>query len=173
MSAPRLLLSQTRRQHSGRKPPLPGRSYRPLRRGKYPPAKPGALGIGRSKRLWGTLTRPRFCWPLKGGLSATCSLVEPDIFSLLLADVFPDHRLVSTDGRDEVTPGPEVLPYEVALPLSIDPRQVDSALALDERTLHEVGEGPILLQKSFWCVEQKFLEPLMRFARDDVRDHIA
>jgi hypothetical protein len=31
---------------------------------------------------------------------------------------------------------------------------------------------PILLQKSFWGVERKFLEPLMRFARGDVRDHI-
>lgn len=30
----------------------------------------------------------------------------------------------------------------------------------------------MLLQKSFWDVERKFLEPLMRFARDDVRDHI-
>ena len=31
---------------------------------------------------------------------------------------------------------------------------------------------PILLQKSFWGEEQKFLEPLMRFTRGDVRDHI-
>jgi hypothetical protein len=31
---------------------------------------------------------------------------------------------------------------------------------------------PILLQKSFWDGERKFLEPLMRFMRDDVRDHI-
>jgi hypothetical protein len=31
---------------------------------------------------------------------------------------------------------------------------------------------PILLQKSFWGGERKFLEPLMRFARGDVRDHI-
>jgi hypothetical protein len=30
----------------------------------------------------------------------------------------------------------------------------------------------ILLQKSFWGAERKFLEPLMRFARGDVRDHI-
>ncbi len=30
----------------------------------------------------------------------------------------------------------------------------------------------ILLQKSFWGVERKFLEPLVRFARGDVRDHI-
>ena len=33
-------------------------------------------------------------------------------------------------------------------------------------------DGPILLQKSFWGVEQKLLEPLTRFARGDVRDHI-
>jgi len=32
---------------------------------------------------------------------------------------------------------------------------------------------PILLQKSFWGSGRKFLEPLMRFARGDVRDHIA
>jgi hypothetical protein len=30
----------------------------------------------------------------------------------------------------------------------------------------------ILLQKSFWGGEGKFLQPLMRFARGDVRDHI-
>jgi hypothetical protein len=30
----------------------------------------------------------------------------------------------------------------------------------------------LLLQKSFWGDERKFLEQLMRFARDDVRDHI-
>ena len=32
---------------------------------------------------------------------------------------------------------------------------------------------PILLQKSCWGVERKFLEPLMRFTRGDVRDRIA
>jgi hypothetical protein len=31
---------------------------------------------------------------------------------------------------------------------------------------------PILLQKSFWGDERNFLEPLMRFTRGDVRDHI-
>jgi hypothetical protein len=31
---------------------------------------------------------------------------------------------------------------------------------------------PILLQKSFWGDERKFLEPLMRFTCGDVRDHI-
>ena len=30
----------------------------------------------------------------------------------------------------------------------------------------------ILLQKSFWEGERKFLEPLMCFARGEVRDHI-
>ena len=30
----------------------------------------------------------------------------------------------------------------------------------------------ILLQKSFWGGERKFSEPLMPFARGDVRDHI-
>ena len=30
----------------------------------------------------------------------------------------------------------------------------------------------ILLQKSIWGGERKFLEPLMRFTRGDVRDHI-
>jgi hypothetical protein len=34
------------------------------------------------------------------------------------------------------------------------------------------ANGGILLQKSFWSVERKFLEPLVRFARGDVRDHI-
>src|SRR5712671_4478552 len=31
---------------------------------------------------------------------------------------------------------------------------------------------PIVLQKSFWGDERNFLEPLMRFTRGDVRDHI-
>ena len=34
------------------------------------------------------------------------------------------------------------------------------------------GFVPILLQKSFWGGEGKFLQPLMRFTRGDVRDHI-
>jgi len=32
--------------------------------------------------------------------------------------------------------------------------------------------GAILLRKSFWGGERKFLEPLMRFMRGNVRDHI-
>src|SRR5271167_4194641 len=41
------------------------------------------------------------------------------------------------------------------------------------RTFRHVRKVQILLQKSFWGVERKFLEPLMRFTRGDVRDHIA
>jgi hypothetical protein len=46
-------------------------------------------------------------------------------------------------------------------------READSS-----RTLLEVRFVPILLQKSFWGGERKFLEPLMRFMRGNVRDHI-
>ena len=38
---------------------------------------------------------------------------------------------------------------------------------------YQVRKVPIFLQKSFWDGERKFLEPLMRFTRGDVRDHIA
>jgi hypothetical protein len=38
--------------------------------------------------------------------------------------------------------------------------------------LDDVRSWQILLQKSFWGEEQKFREPLMRFTRGDVRDHI-
>ena len=36
----------------------------------------------------------------------------------------------------------------------------------------DVAHWQILLQKSFWGGERKFLEPLMRSTRGDVRDHI-
>jgi hypothetical protein len=38
--------------------------------------------------------------------------------------------------------------------------------------IEKVCFAPILLQKSFWGDERKFLEPLMRFTRGDVRDYI-
>ena len=52
---------------------------------------------------------------------------------------------------------------------------VTSGLALETDILRSgwlVRYVPILLQKSFWGGERKFLEPLMRFTRGDVRDHI-
>jgi hypothetical protein len=50
-----------------------------------------------------------------------------------------------------------------------------SAMGLEgaEKGIGNSGQSPlrlILLQKSFWDGERKFLEPLMRFARGDVRD---
>jgi hypothetical protein len=36
----------------------------------------------------------------------------------------------------------------------------------------DVSCWQILLQKSFWGVERKISEPLMRFTRGDVGDHI-
>ena len=41
-----------------------------------------------------------------------------------------------------------------------------------QRLLRHVSFVPILLQKSFWGAERKFLEPLMRLAPRDVRDLI-
>jgi hypothetical protein len=38
--------------------------------------------------------------------------------------------------------------------------------------VRQVRKVPILLKKSFWGDEQKFLEPLMRFTRSELRDHI-
>ena len=45
-------------------------------------------------------------------------------------------------------------------------------IASELQTSLEVRFVPILLQKSFWGVERKFLEPLMRFTRGDVRGYI-
>jgi len=59
--------------------------------------------------------------------------------------------------------------------LNLRPVSRTSALPLkadSSRTSRHVRFVPILLQKSFWGGERKFLEPLMRFMRDDVRDHI-
>jgi hypothetical protein len=40
------------------------------------------------------------------------------------------------------------------------------------RMFSQVGFGSIVLKKSFLVDERKFLGPLMRFVRGDVRDHI-
>jgi len=40
------------------------------------------------------------------------------------------------------------------------------------RRSRHVGFVPIVLKKSFLTNERKFLGPLMRFVRGDVRDHI-
>jgi len=53
----------------------------------------------------------------------------------------------------------------------LDNRQSHFSLSRNERLWND-RSWRILLKKSFWEGEQKFLEPLMRFARGDVRDHI-
>ena len=60
----------------------------------YPPAKPGALwmDVSRSKRLEGTLTRPRFLGPPKGGGATTkVQLIQLLIVNLLVADIASDY----------------------------------------------------------------------------------
>src|SRR6267154_1746107 len=72
---------------------------------KYPPAEPGALGIG----------------PL-----------EAAVLLLLVSDVLPYHRFVPTYGRDEVPSRPKVLPYKIAFLLSVYTGQMDRTFTLDE-----------------------------------------
>ena len=59
-------------------------------------------------------------------------LFEPLIFFLLIADVSSDGLFVPADRVHEEPTGPKVLAHKVSLSLSIDPRQVDRALAPDE-----------------------------------------
>jgi len=66
-------------------------------------------------------------------------LLQALIFLLLLLDVGSDDGLVPTNGRDEIASGPEMLAYEVALSLAIDPRKMDGALALD--VTDHLGDG--------------------------------
>src|SRR3954453_8003804 len=59
-------------------------------------------------------------------------LLQACIFLLLSADVLTDRGLVTPNGRHEISSGPKVLPHEAALSFSINPRQVDGALAFDK-----------------------------------------
>jgi hypothetical protein len=60
----------------------------------------------------------------------------------------------------------------VSPPGSPGPMSALARIADSSWTSREVRKVPILLQKSFWDGERKFLEPLKRFTRGDVRDHI-
>jgi hypothetical protein len=57
----------------------------------------------------------RPCEPPKGGGLWQSQLLLPSVLLLLFPNVVADRRFVSTDRRDEVATGPEVLPHEVAL----------------------------------------------------------
>ena len=59
-------------------------------------------------------------------------LIHALVLRLLVPDVLPDHGFVSPYGRDEIPSRPEVLTYEVPLPLGERSRDVDRALPLEE-----------------------------------------
>jgi len=59
-------------------------------------------------------------------------LLKPSVFGFLLSDVFSDHFLAPTYGRDVVASGPEVLPNEIRGATAKGSRDVDSTLSLDE-----------------------------------------
>lgn len=50
--------------------------------------------------------------PPEGGALQQFQLVQPFVLGFLVADVFPNRRLVPAHGRYEVPPGPKVLPDE-------------------------------------------------------------
>ena len=102
--------------------------------GKYPPAEPGALGSEPLEAAVGVAdAAPILLGPPEGGRSPPqIHLIQAAVFLLLISDVLPYHRFVSSYGRDEVPSGPEMLPHEAALPLPIDPRQMDRTLTLDK-----------------------------------------
>ena len=84
------------------------------------------------------------------------------ILLFLFLDIGSDNGPVATDRRDAVAPGPEVLPNEVALPLAINPRKMDGALALDVtndlgtsrvRLLH-TGSDDRVTETSDACVDR-------------------
>src|SRR5262245_15916372 len=59
----------------------------------------------------------------------------------------------------------------LCMPKPSELRSISSAQICAEQR-DDVRLGSILLQKSFWGDERKFLEALMRFTGRDVRDHI-
>jgi hypothetical protein len=93
--------------------------------------------MGPLKAAVGVADAAAVVWPPEGGPHV--ELIQADILLFLLFDVFPDHRFVSPYGRDEIPPCPEVLPYEVALPLPVDPGRVDRTLPLMKPITCETG----------------------------------
>ena len=104
----------------------------------------GLYGLGRSKRLLGVADATP-------GDGATCrwlsapeiQLLQPLILLLPILDVGSDHGFVPTRRQDEITPGSEVLPDEIVLPLAIEPCEMDGALALDvaDHLGHDIFRG--------------------------------
>jgi hypothetical protein len=62
--------------------------------------------------------------PRKGALHRFY-LIYPSICILLVTDVLANHFFIPTHCGHEISPCPEVLPDEIALPLRIPPRNVN------------------------------------------------
>jgi hypothetical protein len=81
--------------------------------------------MNRSKRIkYGTTSRWLF-------LKHT-QLIETTIFLLLLLDVSPDGRFIFSNGRNIVTPGPEMLAGKILTMTHKIPRYMNRTLTLDE-----------------------------------------
>src|SRR5215831_3159789 len=81
----------------------------------------------------GSLTRPGLQEPPKGGNSSPqVQLLQTRVLCFLFLNVFAYLFLVPSDRGYKVPPGPEVLTYEVPLPFTISPGQVDRTFPLDE-----------------------------------------
>src|SRR5262249_49676207 len=102
-----------------------------------------------------------------------------------MPDVLTDHAFVSPDGRHEVPSGPEMLPYEVPLPLHERPRDVDRALALAvpddvrdrvlrrdrDHHVHVVGHEVPLLDPAFLLLRKR-PEDLAQMATQLAVEHL-
>jgi hypothetical protein len=64
-------------------------------------------------------------------LSARSTSCQPQVFLLLVLDVFLDRLFVTPNRTDEIAARPEALPDEIASPLAVRPHQMDCALAFD------------------------------------------
>jgi hypothetical protein len=90
--------------------------------------------VSRSKRLCGVAdAAPSHLGHRDGGrLAVQSQLIQSLVFLLLSSDVGPNLRLIPSYRRHEVSSCPKVLAYEIALPLSVNPRQMNRALPLHE-----------------------------------------
>ena len=107
---------------------------------RYPPAEPGALGIGPLEAANRVADATLHLWPPEGGRSAPqIHLIQAAVLLLLVPDVLAYHRLVPTYRRDEVPSGPEMLPHNISLLLAVYTRQMDGALPLMNPTTCETA----------------------------------
>src|SRR5260370_41336572 len=72
------------------------------------------------------------CPPEGGRSTPQIYLLQAAVLSLLISDVLPYHRFVSTDGRGEVPSRPQMLPHKITLLFPVYAGQMDRTLALDK-----------------------------------------